>query len=574
MSARPSDRHRLTVAAVHVLTAAYSVANGISLTSEDVVAIEREGSRIDPGAWRRTTELLEHADWGGPGRGLAVALRSFVLRWLGLADEGEFVAAFGCGIAEALEGCRGRLAELAHAVESVGGSEEGRYLVTLAWSRRAALLNSGLPDTAPAAIEAIDKALEHCPASHGHRLSLHAALALASDARGDVVGAERARGRLVGAVVAGELGGDRASDLAVSALVLSVLFAIADDELLLRSERWLDPEIEPGPETWDRVRAAVASGRIEDVPLPARTLDAWTSDAAVVEGELGVRLEACADRLPEVVRVVELLWGRPGVDDDAELGIAYWVQTAAWVRWVALKDGYRPLAGEPDRIWLEAHQGAARPETMERVRIVRRVREVFRRVVGVQPTSLMEVYLDRADEQEARGEHDLALAEIESALEIARGASHDAAWWRPAELRLVRWLLASGEVGEARELLGRLYGPDTAELRAAIEEKVAEREALAGALDAWERDPDPGTGARLAHAHLVAGHWIAAERSARDVCRRFPAEPVGWRTLAEVLEVVGRYRDARSAMVTALERGFDERQGRAFLERMSARTGS
>ena len=80
MSAGPSDRRRLTVAAVHVLTAAYSVVTGISLTSEDVVAIEREGSRIDPGAWRRTTDLLERADRGGPGRGLAIALDSFVLR--------------------------------------------------------------------------------------------------------------------------------------------------------------------------------------------------------------------------------------------------------------------------------------------------------------------------------------------------------------------------------------------------------------------------------------------------------------------------------------------------------------
>ena len=60
----------------------------------------------------------------------------------------------------------------------------------------------------------------------------------------------------------------------------------------------------------------------------------------------------------------------------------------------------------------------------------------------------MEVYLDRADESEARGEHDLALAEIESALEIARGASHDPAWWRPAELRLGRWLLASGAAAD------------------------------------------------------------------------------------------------------------------------------
>ena len=116
-----------------------------------------------------------------------------------------------------------------------------------------------------------------------------------------------------------------------------MLCAIADDELLLRSERALDPPSEPGYETWDRVRAAGRSGRIAHRPLPVRTLHARTSNAAVV-------------------------------DDDAQLGIAYRVHTAARVRWEALRG--RPLAGEPHPIWLQAHQPEAFTETVIRSGLV------------------------------------------------------------------------------------------------------------------------------------------------------------------------------------------------------------
>ena len=574
MSAGRADRTGPDLAAMHVLTALHALAHALALTAEDAAEVERWGAGLGPPEWRRTTERLQELDWGVPGTGLDPGLHPLVFRWLGIGDEAGFVRAFGCGPREALEGCRGRLAELARAVESGGRSASGSLgcLVTIAWSRRGSFLLAGLPDNARAAVEALERALGHAGTPPDFRRTVYRALAVASDACGDVVRAERARGRLVDTAVTRALGGERAPDLAASALVLSALFAIADGELLLGPERGADPAIEPGPQTWARVRDAVRTGRIADVPIPVRTLAGWTPAGVGPEEALRASLVASADRLQEVARVVELLWGRPAVDTEAELGVAYWVQTAAHGRWTALRDGYRATGHEPHAMWLEAHQGAARPETMERARIVRRVHKVFRRAVGVQPTSLMEVYLDRADEHEARGEHDLALAEIESALEIGRGASHDPAWWRPAELRLGCWLLASGAVREARELLARLHGSDAAEVRAAIDDKAAEREALAGALEAWERGADAGTGARLALAHLRAGHSIAAERTAREVCRRLPGEPAGWQTLAVVLEAVGRYRDARSAMAAALECGFDETKGRAFVERMSART--
>ena len=574
MSAGRADRTGAELAAVHVLTALHALAHALALTAEDAAEVERWGAGLGPPEWRRTAERLQELDWGVPATGLDPGLHPLVLRWLGLADEGAFVEAFGHGLIEALEGCRGRLAELARAVESGGRSAPGALgcLVTIAWSRRGSFLLSGLPDTARAAVEALERALEHARTPPDFRRTVYRALAVASDACGDVERAERARGRLVASAVEGELGGAKAPELAASALVLSAIFAITDGELLLGPERGADPAIEPGRETWARVRDAVRSGRIAEVPIPVRTLAGWTAAGVGPEEALRASLVASADRLEEIARVVELLWGRPAVDTEGELGVAYWVQAAAHGRWAALRDGYRATGPEPHTMWLEVHQGAARPETMDRARILRRVHKVFCRAVGVQPTSLMEVCLDRADEHEARGEHDLALAEIESALEIGRGASHDPVWWRPAELRLGRWLLASGAVREARELLGRLHGPDAAEVRAAIDDKAAEREALAGALEAWERRADAGTGARLALAHLRAGHSIAAERTAHEVCRRLPGEPAGWQTLAVVLEAAGRYRDARSAMAAALERGFDEAEGRAFVERMSART--
>ena len=576
MSAGTGDGTDLETAVVSVLAAVHALAHRLALAEEDEAALERHRSGLDPSAWRRTTDLLREADWTDADTGLDAGLLELALRWLGFAGEGAFEDAFGCRLAEALKGCRGRLAALAHAVETRQGarSEADRYRVTVAWSRRATLLMEGLPGTAPAAVQALERGLAYCPASHELRANLHEALAVASEACGDVVRAERARGRLVGTAVERELGGAMAPALAGSALVLSVLFAIADGKLLLVSEHGLDPGIAPWPETWERVRRAVRSGRIASVPIPVRTFGAWTATEGGTEEALRACLEASAERLAELVRVVERLWGRTPPDEEAALGLAYWVQTAACRRWAALRAGYQPLPGERGGIWLEAHQGAERPETLERVGVVRRVREVFRRAVGVQPSSLAEVYLDRADEAEALGRHDEALGEIESALEVARGGSHDPVWWRPAEVRLARWLLASGSAGEAREILARLPGPDTSELLAAIDRKAAEREALKGAERAWRRSPGVETGLHLALSYLEADHPIAAERVAAEVCRRLPDEALAWATQAWVLEAAGRYRDARAAMAAALERGFHESVGRAFDERMSARRPS
>ena len=312
VSARPSDRHRLTVAAVHVLTAAYSVSTGISLTGEDVVAIEREGAASIPahGAGRRTCFSAPTGAAPAGAWPLPALVRPPVAS--GSPNEGEFVAASAAGSPRPWRAVGAGSRSSPTAVESEDGSEEGRYLVTLAWSRRAALLNSGLPDTAPAAIEAIDRALRHCPASHGHRRSLHAALALASDARGDVVGAERGtwaprrhrrRGRARGRQ------GVRSRRVGARSLG-------AVRNRGRRAACWLGAVARPRDRARSRDLGPGAGGgrigTIGDVPLPARTLDAWASDAAVVEGELGERLKCSADRLPEVVRVVEAPVGEQG----------------------------------------------------------------------------------------------------------------------------------------------------------------------------------------------------------------------------------------------------------------------
>ena len=75
------------------------------------------------------------------------------------------------------------------------------------------------------------------------------------------------------------------------------------------------------------------------------------------------------------------------------------------------------------------------------------------------------------------------------------------------------------------------------------------------------------TAPSFAHAHLAAGHAIAGERMANELCRSHPVEPLARTTLARVLEDSGRYRDAVAPAREALARACDAAAGRVLLAR-------
>ena len=92
-----------------------------------------------------------------------------------------------------------------------------------------------------------------------------------------------------------------------------------------------------------------------------------------------------------------------------------------------------------------------------------------------------------------------------------------------------------------------LHGPKAAEVLQRIEASEPGRAAV--------RRADLASRCDLAHAHVAAGHQIAGERMANELCRSHPDEPLAWTTLAKLLEGNGRYRDAVGPAREALARG-------------------
>ena len=159
-----------------------------------------------------------------------------------------------------------------------------RDLVSHAWAARAVRLMDELPKTAGAVVEALDRAIEGCPWPAMRRRALFEAMAVASEALGDWGRAQAARQwihRL-----------DQEDALAyIAAQALLVLWCITHDELLLSSERGLDPGIEPSPAGWACVREAVEAGRHEDVPAPVGTFAAWSRGDGLEEYVLRIALQ-------------------------------------------------------------------------------------------------------------------------------------------------------------------------------------------------------------------------------------------------------------------------------------------
>ena len=565
-------------ATVHLLTAFFALAHRVALTADDEAALDREGASLSPKLWRASVELLHEADRGAPGTRVDIGFEPLLLDWLGVDDEPAFVAAFELGMADALERDRGALGPLAKAIERGAGPEELRDFVSHVWAARAARLMGELPERAGPVVEALDRAIEGCPWSAPRRRSLFEAMAVASEALGDwgrVQDARRWIARL-----------DEEDALAyVAAQVVFILWCVTGDRLLLGFERGLDPGIESSVAGWARVRAALDKGRYDEVPVPVGTFAAWSRGDGLEESVLRIALGHAAPLLADMVRVVELLLGGGGERESFSFDAARLVVDALVRRRERVEGGFRPLPGERRSLFWEAHQGARRPETMERLAVLHRLNGALERCADLKPTAVMAVSVDRAAECESRGEYDESRAHLEKARELARVSPDDPAVRDYPDVCLAEQRWREGEPGEAgRRVVGppakpgetgrmALSGPKASELVRRIRAKEPERAALRRAERAARGRGDLQSLCDLAYAHVAAGHVIAAERMANELCRSHPGESLAWTTLARVREADGRYRDAVAPAREALARCSDEAPGRVPLARILSRLG-
>ena len=565
-------------ATVHLLTAFFALAHRVALSAGDEAALEPRGACLSPKLWRATVELLHEADRGAPGTRVDIGFEPLLLRWLGVDGEPAFAEAFGLGIADALERDRGALGPLAKALESGAGPKELRDAVSHVWAARALRLTGELPGTARAVVEALDRAIEGCPWPATRRRSLFEVMALASEALGDWTRAQDAR-RWIARL-------DEEDALAcVAAQVVLVLWCITRDRLLLGFERGLDPGIEPSPAGWARVRAALENGRHEDVPVPAGTFAAWSLGEGLEESVLRIALGSCAPLLADTARVVELLFEGGGAPGPLSFDAARLVVDSLVRRRDRVEGAFRPLPGERQNLFCEAHQGARRPETMERLAVLHRLHEALERCADLDPAAAVRVHVDRAAECESRGEYEQSRAHLEKARDAAREIPHDPALRDFPDVCLAEQRWREGEPGEAGRTVagppgesgeaGRpaLFGPKASELLRRIRAREPERAAVRRAERAVRRRGDLESRCNLVHAHVAAGHPIAAERMANGLCRSHPGEPLAWTTLARVLEADGRYRDALRPAREALARGSGDAARRVLLARILSRMG-
>ena len=565
-------------ATVNLLTAFFSLAHRVALTADDETALERHGACLSPKLWRASVELLHEADRGAPGTRVDIGFEPLLLRWLGVDDERAFVEAFELGMADALERDRGALGPLAKAIESGAGSEELRDFVSQVWASRAARLMGELPERAGAVVEALDRAIEGCPWSAPRRRSLFEAMAVASEAFGDwgrVQDARRWIARL-----------DEEDALAyVAAQVVFILWCVTGDRLLLGFERGLDPGVKASPAGWTRVRAALDEGLYDEVPAPVGTFAAWSLGDGLEERVLRIALGHGAPLLADMARVVELLFDGGEERKSLSFDAARLVVDVLVRRRDRVEGAFRPLPGERRSLFCEAHQGARRPETMQRLAVLHRLHEVLERCADVDPTAVMRVSLDRAAECESRGQYEESRAHLEKAREFARVIPDDPAVRDYPDVCLAEQRWREGEPGEAgRRVVGppakpgetgrmALCGPKASELVRRIKAREPERAALRRAERVARNRGDLESRCGLVLAHVAAGHPIAAVRMANEFCRSHPGEPLAWATLARVLEADGRYRDAVAPAREALARGSDAAAGRVRLARTLSRLG-
>ena len=558
-------------ATAHLLTALYALAHRIALPAEEVAELDRDGTGLSPALWQATRHLLVDADQGAPGTTFDLGFTALLLRWLGFASEDAFAETFGVGVAEAIEHDRGRLDEIAGALQSPGapGSEELAVQLTVAWTRRGIVLQAR-PHAAAAAVEALERAVAHYPREDARYRELLESLLLACEACGDRARQGTVDGQLQAFDRESESRGEPAVVHSAAALVLSILWCVAHDEFLLDAERGLEPSVRASPEVWAQVRACVEADDLDGIPIPIRTYVAWLVDDRVDSEGLRRCLEASAGAglLAQMVREVERLWGGERL---ASSPAASHVLAAARLRRARLEHTWVPLPDQRQNVLYEAHQGARRPATLQRLELIHRIHGLFLRCSPDDRVAVASVWLDRAAECESRGEHDQERVALTRAVELMRADVRDSQVREYAEVCSASWLWRQGDWDEARGRVLRLQGAEARELLAQIEAREPQRAALRSA-ERLVGQGDLESSCEFALAHLRAGHSTRGEQLARDLCRVHPEEPTAWVTLARLLYEHGRYRDAVGPASRALEIGAG-RAGRVRLARILSRIG-
>ena len=561
----------------------YSLNHGVAVSEEDRAALSVAGQSLSPAMWRHTVGLLREAD-GLEGLEFDLGFTPAVLTWLGYPDEAAFRARHGCTVSAALARDGGQMWRLARILEGSGSPVLDVELcaVTVTWCDRADRLLDDVPHNAQAAREAILEARRHCPPHEEWRERLSGALERVDRILASVRGASLRSGGDAAVCPPDGWAPLETVPHAAAAALLSILWSVSRDTLLLDAERGLDRHIPRSVEVWGAVQAAVAEGRIDDIPLPCELCSVWGIHSSALPAPVGTGtpvprsvLRGCLDEthrageLAEIVRLVDDLWG--GGDADIEHSIASQAVVAGvFRRRAAIEDGYEPVSGAPPDIFLEAWQGAQRPATAGRVELIGQMYSVLMSVARLDPLAGAFAHMDFAAAAYAQGEW----ARVEHALVQAAAAtervSPNSSWYRHGSecLGVHRW--SSGEVAAARAILEELGTPRARTVLETIAAMEPQR-ALAAARDReWERSPSSAAGYARVWAHRDAGHAILAMGLATQLTQTYPDEPLAWATLAQLLCQHGRYRSAYEPARTALALGYDSDRGAQLLERIEA----
>lgn len=334
---------------------------------------------------------------------------------------------------------------------------------------------------------------------------------------------------------------------------------------LLDDEIDLDRGVGRTKKSWERIRVAALEGRADDIPIAHETLSAWGLDGA--PGEDG--LKDCADLLPSALLAVENIWGECLHDDVPDVVLRATYDVAVTRRERILAD-YRPPANDVPTLWHEVHQGCARPDAVSRKRVLHMVDRALSRSRDRRITARVE--LAHATEFDAARRYREARESLDAAVR--------ASWplrridlREPAPVALAEHLWRCGEVDRAKQLLSQLRGDSAHELSYRIEDKSPERAAVSDA----EREHRERNGVEswkvLAYAHLSAGHGLAAEHLARELCIEHPDDARSWETKARVLHATARYRSTLDAAAKWIDLAPDSGPAHSLFARAFARVG-
>ena len=568
----------MELATGHLLTALYSLSNQVALTASE---FERVASRpaFTPAVWDQTKALLKAADRGAVGTELSLGPLTDVFEWLGVPDEAAFIDRFGgIGIDEALARDRGRLSGAAASLDGTHAKPKPLdRSISHAWSARAMRLMDGLPETAQQVLYSLELALDGSRWEPEHVRPLFEAIAHVAEMIDD-------QGRLSGARkmlerIDQERNDDTAPDeperlpVAVVAQVLTAVWCLTHEGLLLEEERALEPCIGRSGDTWVQIAAAASECRADDIPPPVGLLRAWGAPQDLNEKAVRDCVRRCAPLLPQIVAEVTRLWGGgETVDMDVFDEIARAVAGIALVRHQGLHERWDPLTGERNSMWIEVHQGAQRPRTLERAKLMRTLRPVLLRA-KVDLLVVATAHLDAAAESRAEGQHHETRSHLEQAKRCTANCEDPVRRaYGAASVAHHIWL--EGNADDAMRRLLKLEGEQAKNLVRTIKAHAQEREALRQAEEVHAERQNVDSMCALVTAHVAAGHTIRAEGLARDGIQRYPDDPKAWNVASWVLFVTDHYRYALVPALEALVKGIGRTTGITLLARILAHLGS